>query len=80
MIDTSTQKPLRVSTEAPERPYIRLPYDQVDELRSLLDRHGVRYRVEENISSLNGGPWIAYVNLGRGVVAEDVQAILDTNR
>jgi hypothetical protein len=80
MTDRTTSLPLRVSTDTTSGPYIRLPYNQIDEVRRLLESHGFRYWVEENIISLNGGPFMAVVNLGREVDTNAVQAILDSVR
>lgn len=77
MIDVATKKPLRILTHAASGPYIRVSFDQVDELRDLLDRHGVRYRVESDWLSYNGGPEMGVVQLARGTDAEAIQAILD---
>jgi hypothetical protein len=80
MIDVATRKPLRVLTEGTAGPYIRVSVDQLDELRRLLDAGGIRYWVEENVISINGGPEIGVVNLGRGADARAIQAVLDSAR
>ena len=80
MIDVTTQEPLRVSTDGTVGPYISVPFIQLDEVRRVLDLCGIRYWVEENVISFNGGPEIAVVNLGRGGDAEVVQAALDGGR
>jgi hypothetical protein len=80
MTNQTTGAPLRVSPDATVGPYIRLPYCQVDELKQLLDVHGIRYGMRENIISLEGGPYMAVVYLGRGADAQAVQAILDNVR
>ncbi len=78
MTDRTTSLPLRVSMDATVGPYIRLPHSQLDEVLRILDSHGIRYRAQENVISLSGGPFIAVVNLGRGADAKAVQAILDS--
>lgn len=78
MIDMTTEKPLRVSNDGTAGPYIMVPVNQLDAIRRLLDRHAVRYWVEEDVISLNDEPEIAVINLGRGADAVAVQAILDT--
>jgi hypothetical protein len=80
MTDTTTQKPLHVSTEGTAGPYIRLPLSQVDEVTRLLDDHRIRYWVKENSISLDGGPYISTINLRREGDAQAVQAILDDAR
>jgi hypothetical protein len=77
MTDTMTKKPLRVTTDNPVWPFIELPLSQVDEVRRLLDSHGVSYSVDENAISWNGGPYTTTISLGRGGNAGAVQAILD---
>ena len=80
MNDVTTQERLRVSTDGTAGPYIMVPATQLDEVTQLLDRHNVRHWVEEHVISLNGGPEIGVVNLGREGDAEAVQNILDGGR
>ena len=81
MIDVVTKKPLRVLTVGPDAPpYIHLAFEQLDELRRVLDAHGVRYRPRENIISFDGGPEMIAVYLSRGEDAQRIQAILDGAR
>jgi hypothetical protein len=80
MIDAMTEKPLHVSTDGTAGPYIMVPVSQLADLRGLLDVHRIRYSVEEDAISLDGAPEIAVVDLGHGVDAQAVQAILDSAR
>lgn len=80
MTNTTTNKPLRVSTEGTAGPYIRLPLSQLDDVRRLLDSHGIFYWASENAISLNGAPEVTVINLGRGGDAVQVQAVLDNVR
>jgi len=80
MKDSMTKQPLYVSTDGTAGPYIMVPDAQVDELCRILDRHGVRYSVDENVISLDGEPEVATINLGRGGDAKGVQKILDSVR
>jgi len=77
MIASSTQQGLRVSTDGTAGSYIVLPQTQVDEVRRAFDERRIRYWVEENAISWNGGPYICVINLGREGDAEAAQAILD---
>ncbi len=43
MCDSATHKPIRVSTDAMTGPYIMIPTDQLDRIRSLLDEHRVPF-------------------------------------
>lgn len=80
MLDTVTQKPLRIGGVEGPRPYIRLAYAQVPEVRRVLDEHRIRYHVREDVMSFNGGPEIAYIDLGRGADVGAIQAVLDSAR
>ncbi|HUG92880.1 MAG TPA: hypothetical protein VML55_18710 [Planctomycetaceae bacterium] len=78
MTDTTTQQPLRVSTEGTAGPYLMLPVSQLDEVRRLLDSRGIRHWVKENVISLDGAPEIAVIEFGRSADAAAVQAVLDS--
>jgi hypothetical protein len=80
MIDAMTRKPLHVSTDGTAGPYIMLPVDQLTDVRQLLDRHKIRYAVEDDVISLNGAPETAIIDLGRGADAAAIQSILDGAR
>jgi hypothetical protein len=77
MIDVSTKKPLYVSTDADAGPYIMVPVQQIDDVRTLLDTNNMPYWVDEDAISLNGKPEVTVVNLGHGSDAASVQNILD---
>ncbi len=80
MIDTTTRKPLRVSTDGTAGPYLMVPVSQLPEVRSLLGDHQIRHWVEEDAISFDGAPEVAVVNLGRGTDIAPIQAILDSAR
>ena len=77
ILDAITQKPLVVSGADTPWPHIRLPRDQVPELRAFLDQHGVRHTVRENSISFDGGPYMSVVDLARGTDPRPVQSLLD---
>lgn len=77
MTNAMTKKPLRVWGEESEWPWIGLPVSQLDEVRRLLDEHGVQHTVDELYVSLNDGPFTALIKLKRGTDGKAVQAILD---
>jgi len=77
MIDISTEKPLYVSTDGDAGPYIMVPVQQIDNVRSLLDAHKIPDWVDEAAISLDGKPEVTVVNLGHNVDAAVVQEILD---
>jgi hypothetical protein len=80
IIDVATKKPVRVLTGGTAGPYLMASVEQLDEIRRILDARGIRYWVEENFVSINGGPEIGVLNLGRGADAAAIQAILDEDR
>jgi hypothetical protein len=77
MNDAQTQKPLRVRTDEIAAPYLRVPFSQLDQLRERLNRHAIRYWVDSQVISVDGGPEIAYVNFDRRNDPARIQAILD---
>ena len=77
MIDISTKKPLYVSTDGDAGPYIMVPVQQIDDVRTLLDDNNILYSVDEDAISLDGKPAVTVVDLGHGADAASVQSILD---
>lgn len=77
MIDATTRRQLRVSTDGTAGPYIMVPVSQLEEVKTALSSNRIRHWVDENAISLNGTPEIAVINLGRGADAAAVQNILD---
>jgi hypothetical protein len=77
MIDSTTNKPLRVWPAEGVGPYIRVAASQLEEVQRLLESQGVQFWVAENRISMNGGPFIATINLRRGTDPTAVQSILD---
>jgi hypothetical protein len=77
MPETPTRRTLRVWTDGGPIAYIRLPVSRVDEVREILTKHGVSHWAESLAVSLDGRPPMTVINLGRGVDAARVQALLD---
>ena len=77
MIDASTKKPLYVSADGDAGPYIMVPVQQIDDVRTLLDANNIPYWVDEDAISLDGKPEVTVVNLGPGADAATVQKLLD---
>jgi len=78
MIDVTTERPLKVSTNGTVGPYIRVAVSQLDDLTRLLKSHGIGYAVDELSLSLNGAPAMTVVNLGRRGDAAAAQRIIDS--
>lgn len=77
MIDVMTRRPFRVSADGVAGPYLMVPVDQLDSVREVLDRGGVRYWVDSDAISLDGEPAITVVNFGRAGDTGRIQAVLD---
>ena len=77
MIDIVSRKPMRVEVTKTDTSSIRLPDSQLEEVQRILDSHGIRYWVNDQKISMDGGPFIAYIHFYRGTDAKAVQAILD---
>lgn len=80
MIDASSAKPLCVSGGGGGGPYLMVPVSQLNEVRSLLDAHAIRYWVDPVAVSLDDQPEITAINFGRGADPEAIQEILDSTR
>ena len=80
MIDATTRNPLSVSTGGTAGPYLVVQVLQMDEIRRLLDQHGVRYWVGEFALSMDGGPEKTFINFGPGADTRAIQAALDGSR
>lgn len=78
MIDVTSQQPMRVLNNGTVGFCIRLPFVQLDDVKRLLDRHNVKYWVREEVISIDGGPEMAAIQLGRSGDPVLVQALLDS--
>ena len=78
MIDTTTDKPLCVSTDGDAGPYIMVLVAQLETVKALLNANRVPHWVDEEAISLDGKPEVAVVNLGHGSDAKRVQELLDS--
>lgn len=77
MIDSTNQERVVVSTDGSAGPYIMVPFDQLEAVKSILQKNKVPFWVDADAISLDGKPEIAVVNLGRGASASQVQQLLD---
>jgi hypothetical protein len=78
MIDATTDRRLTVSSGGKAGPYIMLPLSQLDTVTRLLDAHKVRYWVDEEALSIDGGPEIIVINLARHTDPAAIQQLLDS--
>jgi hypothetical protein len=77
MIDTATQKPVRVSGDLASGSYIRLSVDQLDHVRQLMVNNDIPHWVDHHTVSVDNGPAMTVINIGLRVNPNRVQALLD---
>jgi hypothetical protein len=76
MTDTAKQSPLKVH-DSTVGPYMRLPLSQVEAVGRILDRHGIKYWVEDIVISMNHGPEIAWLFTKGNPDIALIQSLLD---
>jgi hypothetical protein len=77
MTDTTTRRPIRVSTDSTSGPYIMVPVDLLEKVRKLLVENDIPHWVDHNAISVDGRPAVTVINLGRGADSRRVQELLD---
>jgi hypothetical protein len=77
MIDSSTRKPIRVSTDGTSGPYIMVPVDQLDQVRQLLQGNDIPHWVDHIAISVDERPAVAVINLAKKTDPHRVQVLLD---
>src|SRR5437762_11171510 len=80
MIDSITKEPIRVDKYPEAWPYIRLPLDQLDQLKKLLDSAGFRYHVAKYALSFKGEPYTVEVSLEHLADVAALQKLLDDHQ
>jgi hypothetical protein len=78
MIDSITKEPIRVRKYYGAWPYIRLPLDQLDEVKKVLDRAGFRYAVNKYAVSKDGDPYSVGVHFDHRAEVAAIQGVLDS--
>ncbi len=77
MIDAITDKPLQVTDTDGGPAIFDVPARQVEEIQRLLSAHGIRYWVDEDYFSFEGGPETTIIYFGHAGDSKKVQSILD---
>jgi hypothetical protein len=77
MTDTTTRRPIRVSTDAASGPYIMVPVEVLEKVRKLLVDNDIPHWVDHIAVSVDGRPAVTVINLGRQVDSRRVQDLLD---
>ena len=77
MTDTTTRRPIRVSTDGTAGPYIMVPVELLEKVRKLLVENNIPHWVEHNAISVDGRPAVTVINLGQKADPSRVQDLLD---
>ena len=77
MIDSETQERILIHTEGNGGPYLMVAHDQLGAIIETLRSHNVSHWVDEDVISIDDGPGVAVVNLGRGSEVSGIQRLLD---
>jgi hypothetical protein len=77
MIDSTTGKSIRVSSDPVAAPFITLPASQLDAVCKLFEENKVRYWVDHLVISVNDRPAEGLIHLNREMDPKKVQALLD---
>ncbi|HLN31307.1 MAG TPA: hypothetical protein VK395_26435 [Gemmataceae bacterium] len=77
MTDTTTRRPIRVSTDGTSGPYIMISVELLEKVKGLLGENGIPHWVDHNAISVDGRPAVTVINLGRRADSRQVQDLLD---
>ncbi len=77
MPDTTTKRPIRVSTDSTSGPYIIVSIELLEKVRKLLVENDIPHWVDHLAISVDGRPAVSVINLGRKVDSRRVQDLLD---
>ena len=77
MIDSLTNKPIEVIDYGDGEPFVLVQLDQLELVKKLLDEAGIQYSVHEDEYSVNGKPYVAWIDLPHQVDVSSVQRLLD---
>lgn len=77
MIDVRKNEPLRVRNEG-RSPYMTCSKVQLEDIKKLLDQHGVYYWLDPVSVSFNNEPATIFINFGQKGDRDAIQAILDS--
>ncbi len=77
MTDTTTRRPIRVSTDGTSGPYIMLSVEVLEKVRRLLVENDIAHWVDHLAISVDGRPAVTVINLGRRTDSRRVQDLLD---
>ena len=77
MTDTTTRRPIRVSTDGTSGPYIMVSVESLEKVRKFLTENDIPHWVDHTAISVDGRPAVTVINLGRTADSRRVQDLLD---
>lgn len=77
MIDSSTRKSIKISTDGTAGPYVMVSVEQLQQVCDLLEGNDIPHWVDHNAISVDGRPAVAVINLGKMIDPRRVQNLLD---
>lgn len=77
MLDSSTRKSIKISTDGTAGPYVMVRVEQLQQVRDLLRANDIPHWVDHNAISVDGRPAVAVINLGKMIDPRRVQVLLD---
>jgi hypothetical protein len=77
MINSITNEPIQVDKIPGAWPYVRVPLDQLDQVKKLLDDAGFRYSVDVYALSSDGEPYTVDVSFEHRADVAAVQSLFD---
>jgi hypothetical protein len=77
MINSITNEPIQVEKIPGAWPYVRVPLDQLDQVKKLLDNAGFRYSVDKYALSSDGEPYTVDVSFEHRAEVAALQAVFD---
>lgn len=77
MIDSTTHRPIVVSTDGDAGPYIIVPVDQLEAITAVLQDGQVDFWIDSHAISIDGQPEVTVVNLSSDADAGQIQGLLD---
>jgi len=78
MIDAIAHKPLTVEAVEDGGAILDLPESQLEQVKAVFDAHNVRYWIDEDVVSCDGGPETALIIISQNEDPARVQRLLDS--
>lgn len=77
MIDSATQKPIRVLFDAATGPYMKVTVAHLEQVRKVLEDNKISHWVSHHAISVDGRPMTTMIFIKKGTDPDRVQALFD---